>query len=805
MIKNILQALSACETEEEVKFNFIRFFQSKLPRTFKFDSRKNIDFYTPQILFEFKYDGGLNEIGRRARAFAQSLYYIRRLKYGSDSRVPSRLIAVVDKKSAAIIPADDLSSYYVKSAASDQFDWDLAPSTPCKKLIAALVNETVIQQCRVYNFDVPSDADEFVSLVKIIYLRDTNIVAVKKNINEDNFYEVFEHWNQIFGESVKNKYKNAEYFLTDVESGKSNRFKLRRVKFELSDGSKEEKVMPIDSYEYFWSVHEKVTDARTMIAIRQKMDRMTALDLRRFTGEFYTPVTHARKALEYIGRVVGAQWWTTGEYRLWDMAAGTGNLEFVLPNEALQYCYISTLLNDDAAYCKKIYPSATVFQYDYLNDGEEKLPSNLRADLSDTDIKWIVFINPPYATANNPERGSDKVNKNFVSMTAIRKLMTAEGMGETSRELFAQFLYRINRELSARQTLLGMFSTLKYMLATNDQKMRDRFFDYKFEGGFIFPSKAFQGIKGNFPVGFLMWNLAEHIPLTKQKIKLEVFNNRLDKIGVKKIKSIPRGKFLSKWIARPAATKKFPPLSNALTVARNNKDRRDRIAEGFLASLASKGNDFFNQNYTALLSGPYVSAGALSVTADNFERSMIVHTVRRLPRATWLNDCDQFLRPTKKLPTEFVNDCVVWSLFAPSNCTTALKDVEYEGEIYQIKNNLYPWTIEELREWGVDVNDEDRFAAQWLKAASLSTEARAVLDEAKKIYRQFYALLEELDRRKFKIETWDAGRYQVFGALKDANLLDDEKFRAEFDRLGEKILPQIYSLGFLLDEVIYFD
>ena len=38
-----------------------------------------------------------------------------------------------------------------------------------------------------------------------------------------------------------------------------------------------------------------------------------------------------------------------------------------------------------------------------------------------------------------------------------------------------------------------------------------------------------------------------------------------------------------------------------------------------------------------------------------------------------------------------------------------------------------------------------------------------------------------------------------------AKLLDNEKFRAAFERLGEKLLPQIYSLGFLRDEVIYFD
>ena len=31
-----------------------------------------------------------------------------------------------------------------------------------------------------------------------------------------------------------------------------------------------------------------------------------------------------------------------------------------------------------------------------------------------------------------------------------------------------------------------------------------------------------------------------------------------------------------------------------------------------------------------------------------------------------------------------------------------------------------------------------------------------------------------------------------------------EKFSAEFKKLGEKILPQIYELGFLRDEVKYF-
>ena len=138
-----------------------------------------------------------------------------------------------------------------------------------------------------------------------------------------------------------------------------------------------------------------------MTRIRQKADRLTEDFRRRFTGEFYTPVEFAAKGLAYLERTVGREWWKSGEYRFWDMAAGTGNLEFELPSSALPYCYISTLDREDSDYCRKIFPAATCFQYDYLADDipalagqmtfgqTRKMPPNLVADLANQDIKWI--------------------------------------------------------------------------------------------------------------------------------------------------------------------------------------------------------------------------------------------------------------------------------------------------------------------------------------------------------------------------------------------------------------------------------
>lgn len=78
--------------------------------------------------------------------------------------------------------------------------------------------------------------------------------------------------------------------------------------------------------------------------------------------------------------------------------------------------------------------------------------------------------------------------------------------------------------------------------------------------------------------------------------------------------------------------------------------------------------------------------------------------------------------PTK----EFYNDCIVWSLFSNSNQTTALKNVKYLGKIYQIKNNFFPFRLEEIKHWEIKdadfklqiVNDKNRFVAEWLQKTS---------------------------------------------------------------------------------------
>ena len=810
-------SLRTAKTEEEVKGAYTQFFG------IKYNTSDRNDLYTQQVLFEFKYEKKLKQPKMLAVVLAQTLYYVRRLKFGGDADKPiSPTLCIADKNEAVLTETSLWKEFYC----NDNYDWDLAPSNPDEKLCKALAEAEQLRKLHVYNISNATEFQVFADQLQNKLSGQTTLAyADKKVINEENFEEVFEYWNNIFGDSVRNGFKTSRYFVSDIQHG--NTFfipKESRAIFRVGQAGemKEKKILPQD-YEHFWKIYEKVSDMNVIRAILAKIDRLTDETMRRFHGEFFTPLKFAKKALDYIEKIIGNDWWQTGNYRLWDMAAGTGNLEYNLPQDALKYCYLSTLYKEDVEHLNKLFPDANVFQYDYLNDDignvftdknslqfdiTWKLPQKLRDDLKNPNIKWIILINPPFATANaGGARGSNKTN---VAETLVRKKMHKVNIGEASRELFSQFLFRIKYEFEGRETLLGLFSKVSYLIANNDQNLRDTFFQCSFKKGFVFSSANFSGTSKNspFPVVFALWKIYEEKHLNQQKILFDIFNEYVEKIGTKIFKSIHKKNFLSKWIKRPAATIKYPPLGSAIEIKSKNLDRRDRIAKDFLASLMCNGNDFQHQNSTALLSAPYVSAGALSVTPENFEQAMVVHAARRIPKATWLNDRDQFMTPNKELSAEFITDCTLWNLFAGSNQTAALRDVEYGGKLFQIANHFFPFTIDEIKKWIIADNDialqtataKNTFVSEYLRKRTLSNEAKELLNAGREIYKFYFENMNKLRTPKFKIETYDAGWWQIRMALNEQNLADElfTTLKEKHNLLKIKILPQLNEYGIML-------
>jgi hypothetical protein len=780
------------------------------------------DLYTPQVLFEFKYDKNFLNLKALATILAQSLYYIRRLKYEDVQKAIPFFLCLADKNEASLTETNKWSAYY----SNDTYDWERPPSKPDPKLVDHLVKEPETGKLHVYRINLKGEHSAFKkNLDNALNPQMIINFGDKKIINEENFEAVFDHWKNILGKYIVNGYKDSFYFLSNIQKDKIIVDRENsRVAFTFEDkNSKTQKVLMKD-YDYFWGVYDYVTSQDTINGIHAKLDRLTDENQRRFEGEFYTPLRFGKKAVHYISEALGKNWYKTGKYRIWDMAAGTGNLEYHLPAEAYKYLYMSTLHASEADHLKKVFPNATCFQYDYLNDDVEylkttgklsfepnwKLPKKLRDELKDDSITWLVYINPPFATAQ--VGGAKGESKKGVSKTKVEVLMDNENVGHVKRELFAQFMFRLVHELP-KNTYLGMFSKLKYLNAPDSVEYRDKFFNFKYESGFLFKSTNFNGVKGNYPIGFLLWNLSKD--RESKTVEIDIVNENAITIGVKHLALIEKNDVLNNWFERPKNSNDYilPPLSNGITVKDGNTDTRHRARHDFLASICSNGNDFQHAKYVVMLSSPNASAGAFTVNEENFLQAVTLHAVKKIPKPTWLNDRNQFLIPRLEPTQEFYCDCVIWSLFASSNETTSLSNVQYLGNTYQIKNNFFPFKIDDLKKWEVKdpdfrqqlSNDEDRFVANWILQNELSEEAKTVLTKAKEVYKFFYSHLNEMATQNWKIDTWDAGWYQIRRSLTEHNLAADElnELKTASDELAKKILPQIEEFGFLDKDEVY--
>ena len=132
---------------------------------------------------------------------------------------------------------------------------------------------------------------------------------------------------------------------------------------------------------------------------------------------------------------------------------------------------------------------------------------------------------------------------------------------------------RISTELPT--ATLAMFSKLKYVNAPNFAKFRTDW-HAAYLGGFIVHSKAFDGLKGDFPIGFLIWKTNQgserKIPITE--IAVEVLDKKAQQIGAKRFYNLPTSTYLNVWMEKPEPNMELAlPLANAVKVSGNPRLR----------------------------------------------------------------------------------------------------------------------------------------------------------------------------------------------------------------------------------------
>ncbi len=797
----LYEKLQLAKSEEDVKDIYIK------ALGLKGYSKNLIDIQTKEIWFEAKDSGSISTYAM----FTQLMHYVQQALNKGEEIPP--FLCVIDTKKAAIMKSEDVVPFLAKKT----IKWGKSASSYTQEALDAISAHI---GTHFVSFRIETHEEEFIHTIK-------NAIAkgdiIRTQITPDNLKQVFDKWVQMIGREIKGVTEEdyALLFFADIMHDgtvsthdnltaellhKNNTpvFSLNGKIYEL--GNKE-------GYRQFWAIYHKPPKQEYRNYLLERRDSLIPLDERSFKGAYYTPLHVVDKAYDKLTETLGNNW--QEKYIVWDMCCGVGNLEVKHSNP--RNIYMSTLDSADVDVMKatKTCVAAQRFQYDYLNDDitddgqidytlTNKVPEALRKAIAE-EKKILVLINPPYAestVADNTAGGDNSDNKTGVAKTKFANTAMDE-YGKASNELYTQFVVRVAKEIP--NATLAMFSTLKYVSAPTLDVFRSKW-GAIFSGGFVVHSKAFDGLKGEFPIGFLIWKTNQKLvnKTPASEISVEVLDKKANAIGEKSFYNLPNENLLTNWIIRPKTNKQdIVPLKNAVVPATATKDLRGtKWSDGAIGYMLSGGNDLQHAGIqTVIFSSGYGSARGYFINPENLWQIAIVFSMRRLVKPTWLNDRDQFLQPTAPLTDEFKTDCLIWMLFNGSNLTASANNLEWNGRQWSIVNHFIPFTESE-------VNAPDRFESdfmvQYLKDKTLSAEAMAVLAEGKKLWQAYFAHTDvHTVREELKLNRPDVGWYQIRKALQARNAGGDvapvsfKPFEEAYKALTEKLQPQVYELGFL--------
>jgi len=729
-----------------------------------------------------------------------------------DKTLPPAFLGAFDFKKIAFIPYISVQDIFYLN----DFNWNVAPSnhdTKEFKLIKERIEATLKQKTYVY--DYLKDEKDLKTFIGSNLAKATEVSKIK--IDKNNFIPIYLRWLDIVKPIIdvnwedlkKANILDSDFYLADLFVDDKDTLKIeddltiRDSLFVIfqNQGYKIAKenikqmfdatinIKAKETYQQFWKRYKRPPIKEFQEYIIERRDLLVPQDIRERKGAFFTPRQWVELSQKYLADYLGENW--QDEYYVWDCACGTGNLLAGLTNK--YNIWASTLDQADISVIhERIKHGANlldnhVFQFDFLNDDFSKLPKGLQDIINDTEKrkKLVVYINPPYAEADN-RRGDGRTG---VAVTEIHKKYS-NLMGYTKREMYVQFLTRIYCEIP--QVVLANFSKLKNLQAPMYSDFR-AFFRAKLEKIFLTPADTFDNVKGQFPIGFFIWNTEKNEEF--EHIEADIFDKTGNFIGTKNIWAYDNVNFINDWV------KTF----------RNTKSES-------IATIIGVGSDFQNQRLVRF-GEPYMKVPASNhnwqTTKENLIETSIYYTVRHIIEANWLNDRDQFLYPNENWKTdkEFQNDCLAHTLFS-NNFSNNFGT-----------NNWIPFTENE-------VNSKEKFESNFMtnfltgkikveqqtdsllfnsniknsiydnKPRQFSKEATDVFNSGRELWKYYHAQKDiNVNASLYDIREYFQGRNDK-GRMNSRS--NDEKYtglisdlRQKLNFLADKIKPRIYELDFL--------
>lgn len=585
--------------------------------------------------------------------------------------LPPNYLGVFNSQLIAFIPYWEVQDIF----SQNDFNWNVTPSDHNTTEFEQVYNRVKnILERNAYHFRFGTDDKELHIFIKenfVIGKTTTNKIQITKN----NFITIYNKWLQAvrptisidWEEAKKGGILDADFYLADLLSSDNISLKeslfvvLKEKYYEMNkhknkigiyESSTVEFTDQQKAYHQFWNHYQRPPREEYWEYILNRRDLLVPQDVRERKGSFFTPQLWVELSQQYLAEVFGDDW--QDEYYIWDCAAGTGNLLAGLTNK--YHIWASTLDTADVKVMKDIAHNKAlnlleshIFQFDFLNDefNTEKLPDDLLQVLNDEEKrkKLIIYINPPYAEAAS--RGTViGTNKNKIDVAVKMNTYSkyVDKIGIAGRELFAQFLIRIYKEIP--NSKIANFSTLKNLQSPNFSDFRKKY-RAKLEKIFIVPADTFDNVKGQFPISFQIWDGAKQEDF--KQINADIYNKEGSFLNVKNISSYDNRNFINEWVI----------------------STRNRGTEKNIAYISCKGNDFSNTNYIFIINNkeqlPHPRGSW--VTDKNLIEIAIYFSVRHCISATWLNDRDQFLYPINgwQTDTDFQTNCLAYTLFHGQN------------------------------------------------------------------------------------------------------------------------------------------
>lgn len=755
-----------------------------------------------KLIIEYKLDEMMTSKVARAKVIAQVLFYLKRFE--NNGMVLPNVCLIGDINECFCFHTNDILSYL-----DEDVDWTIAPSSAsnCVDLVMKIASDENINP---FIFDI----DENFSFKEVA----EKIKALAENVQR--YVRVTEHnISNIFDYFCKKVVKDAKKIqpndlvaifmgvITDVEEYYQHPSKKNAL---VCKGGKQITING-DGFKSFFSYFNRNYTPQEKNKFAEISDRLIEDTNRRNKGEFYTPTLFVDYAHKMIAEQFGEDW--KDKYVVWDNCSGTKNLT---RDYYFKELYCSTLENAELEISERYNREGTSFQFDFLNDSLDKLPQGLK-DALENNKPLIFFINPPYATTcnfgdkNKAEEGND---------TIINAIMKKNGMKRCSDNLYAQFLYRImmiKEQYNLTNVHIALFSPTLFLTGSSFESFRNVFFKgFTFNGGVQFKASHFADVADSWGISFSIWNNGETTEKNNFNYKLiDNIDGEIEVVGEKVVYNIDGQKTATLWAkedVKKLKTEDAPQMTSGIIYKPNKDGCRGNLVKNALGFYYNNSNNVDkNAQNVGMFTSCFSSGTGCSILPINFDKCTALFSARRLVNGNWVNWADEYLAPNEEHPLyqEFVNDSIVYSLFESKSNQSSLRQVEYKGKLWDIKNEFFFMSKDEIMELanenGLDFtyNDarvsSDRYVYTKLQGLELSKEAKDVLDMAIELTKASFKYRELFndEHPEFQILVWDASYYQLKAMWKEYMPQEYKGFTELFKALADKMRPMVYELGFL--------